>query len=91
LRRSLGARKPPFRVASVCLSHALESRVDVGGQEVQLELVGIVRIERMKSESFPPGTSALGEGADDDRSACRLLVELDCGGENVRSERGPDP
>jgi hypothetical protein len=35
------------------LSHALESRVDLGGQEVSLELAGIDRIKRMKSESSP--------------------------------------
>jgi hypothetical protein len=31
----------------------LESRVDLGGQEVSLEVAGIDRIKRMKSESSP--------------------------------------
>jgi hypothetical protein len=32
-----------------------QRRFDLGRQEEQVELVGVVRIERMESQSLPPG------------------------------------
>lgn len=46
--------------------------------------------ERVKAKSFPPCASSVAKRGDDDGSACHLLVELDRGGEDVGSERGPD-
>ena len=54
-------------------------------------MVGLVRVERMEAESFPPGPSGRVQGGDDDGAACRLLVELDGCREHVAGERGPDP
>ena len=73
------------------LSRAPEGRLDLGGEEVEIELVRLVRLERMKAESFPPGASGLVVGGHDYCSACGLLVQLDGRGEDVDSERGPDP
>ena len=71
---------------------ASEGRVDLGGQEVEVELVGVVRIEAGGSRVVPTRCERLvGERGHDDGSACRLLVELDGGGEHVCGERGPDP
>lgn len=65
--------------------------VDFGGQEVEVELLGLIRIEWMKAESLPPAPSDFAHGGHDDGSACGFLVEL-CGcREDVESERGPDP
>jgi hypothetical protein len=73
------------------LSRSAECRLDVGCQEVEVELVRIVGVERVKAEAFPPGSRALGECCHDDCSACRLLVELDGCGEHATGEGGPDP
>jgi hypothetical protein len=55
------------------LSRSPEGGVDLGRQEIEVELVRRFWIERTKSESFPPPPSSLAEGGDDDGSAC-------CGG-----------
>ena len=73
---------------ALLLLQAPECCVDLGGQEVE---VGLVRLERVKAESFPPGASGVGERGDDDGSACGPLVEVDRRGENVGNECGPDP
>jgi hypothetical protein len=67
---------------------APECCVDLGGEEVE---VGLVGIERVKAESFPPGASGVGERGNDDGSACGLLVEVYRCGEDVGDEGGPDP
>src|SRR5271163_707992 len=92
-----GSRARPHRCCNArtaggwpTLLQALECRVDLGGQEVEVELVGVIRVKRVKAEPFPPESRALGERAHDDGSACRLLVELYDGGEHVGDQRGPD-
>jgi hypothetical protein len=47
------------------LSRSSEGGVDLGRQEIEIELVRLFGIERMKSESFPPRPSSLAEGGDD--------------------------
>ena len=67
---------------------APECRLDVGSEEVEVELLGV---EMVESQSFPPGASRGVQGRDDDCSAGGFLVEL-CGrGEHVPCERGADP
>ena len=72
------------------LSRSSEGGVDLGGQEIVIELVRLLGIERMKSESFPPRPGGLAEGGHDNGSACRLLVELDGRRKDVQRQRGPD-
>ena len=41
------------------LSRASEGGLDLGRQQVEIELVGLARIDRMKPESLPPRPSSL--------------------------------
>ena len=54
-------------------------------------MIGLVRIEGMKAEAFPPTARLLGERGHDDCAACRFLVEFDRRRKYVDRERGPDP
>ena len=45
----------------------------------------------MKTEAFPPTASLSGDRANDDRAACRFLVELDRRGKHVDGEHRADP
>ena len=65
--------------------------LDLRCQEIEVELVWLVRVERMEPQSLPPDAGAGAKCRNDDCSAGRFLVELDGGGEHVRRECGPDP
>jgi len=71
------------------LSRSLERRLNLRREEIEVQAIGIV-FERMKAESLPPRPRSRVQGGDDDGAACRLLVELDCCGEDVRCQGGPD-
>jgi hypothetical protein len=68
-----------------------ERGFDLGGQEVEVELVGLVWLEGVEAGSLPPVPGAGVQGRDDDRSAGGLLVELGRRGEHVGGERGSYP
>ncbi len=72
------------------LPRSPEGRLDVSGQQVEIELVGVVGIERIEAESPPPGPSRCVERCHYDSPACRFFVELGCRRENMGRERGPD-
>jgi hypothetical protein len=72
------------------LSRSLERRVDLGSEQVEVQLTGIVRVERMKAKPLPPGPRVLVQRGDDDSAAGCLLVELDGGGQDARRQGGSD-
>ncbi len=77
------------------LGHALlqlpQCRLDVRGEQVEVEVVWLVGIERAEAEPLPPCPGAGVQCGDDDRAACCLLVQLDGGREDMRCEGTPNP
>lgn len=68
----------------------VECRVDPAGQEVEVGVGWVVRVERLKAETLPPLAGAIMEGGHDDGTAGRLGVDLGRGGKYLRDERGAD-
>src|ERR1700733_1831123 len=71
-------------------SARLPGCLDVGGEQVEVELVGLVWIQWAKAKSLPPSPRTGVERRDDDRAAGCLLVELDRGSKNMGRKCGPD-
>jgi len=65
--------------------------LDLGGEQVEVELVSIGGVERVEPESLPPRQGRGVQGADDNGTTRRLLVQLNSGGKNMSRERGADP
>ncbi len=59
---------------------SLKRRLDFGGEEAEVELVGLFSLKWVKARSFPPGAGAGAQRSYDHGAAGRLLVELDAGG-----------
>ena len=72
------------------LSRASEGGVDLGGQQVEVELVR-VRIEWLESESDPPRAGGRVQGRDDDRSTGGFLVDIDGTREHMLASAVPIP
>jgi hypothetical protein len=72
------------------LSRSLQRRLNFGSQQIEVQLFGIVRFERMKTKPFPPVPGIRVQRGDDDGAASRFLVELDGCEENVRCQGAPD-
>ncbi len=92
------ARWPPHargrccsrRMLVSCLARSLERRLDLGSEQIEVQTIGIVRLERMEPKPLPPRLRILVQGGDDNDAAGRLLVELDGCGEDMRREGGPN-
>lgn len=61
------------------LGERLERGLDLGREQVQVRLGGVVRVKRMEAEALPPRTSAGVERSNDNGAAGSLRVQLDCG------------
>jgi hypothetical protein len=65
LAAALGERSPDGpaprgRQVTGPLPDTAKGRLDFGGEEVEVELAGFVRGERVEAEPFPPGASSAG-------------------------------
>ena len=64
------------------LPRLFEGRLDLGSEQIEVQPIGIVRLEGMKAEPLPPSPRFLVQRGDHNGAAGRFLVELDGCGED---------
>jgi hypothetical protein len=72
------------------LTSAAERRRDLGREQVEVELGGLLGFEGFEAKPFPPAAGAGVQRRHDDRATSCLLVEFDRGGQDMRGEGGAD-
>lgn len=78
------------RLWTLMLGEILEGGFDFGAQQIEVKVGGVIGLERVETEPFPPCARTLMHGCDDHGAARGLSVQLGGGCENVDDERGPD-
>lgn len=64
------------------------ARVDLRSEEVKVAIDRIAGVEWVEAETLPPGPRPSVDRSDDDRAACRFLVEIDGCRKHVSDQRG---
>ena len=65
----------------------VQRSLDLGGEEIEVGVSGVVVVEGVEAEVFPPGSCPGMQSGDDDRATGRLGVELGGGRDDPRYGR----
>lgn len=76
---------------SLVQTEVVEGGLDLCGQQIEIQMLGLVGVEGVEAESLPPSVSRSVQRGDDDRAAGGFRGELDRSREHVGCECGSDP